>query len=66
MKQHNAAAGEIENDPVTLEQFDPKSGSFVERAIFNNRAVVILICVLLTVMLGFSLKTLGLMPASRK
>ena len=67
MKQHNTAAGEIENDgPVTLEQFDSKAGSFVERAIFNNRAVVILICVLLTVILGFQFKSLGLNASFEK
>ncbi|WP_323000252.1 efflux RND transporter permease subunit [Castellaniella sp.] len=35
-----------------LAEFDKHSGSFVEQLLFNNRLVVILICVLVTALLG--------------
>ncbi|HEY6132846.1 MAG TPA: MMPL family transporter [Rubrivivax sp.] len=35
-----------------LESFDPQSGSRLERLVFNNRRVVIVLCALLTVVLG--------------
>ena len=37
----------------TLEDFDPRSGHVVERAIFNNRLWIVLACALLTLLLGF-------------
>jgi predicted RND superfamily exporter protein len=40
--------------------FDPRSGSLVERAIFNGRAWVVLLCVALTVLLCISAKNLRL------
>jgi predicted RND superfamily exporter protein len=36
----------------TLEQFDPNAGSRLERLVFNNRRAVIVVCVLLTLLLG--------------
>jgi predicted RND superfamily exporter protein len=38
--------------PLTLEQFDPSSGSPLERAVFNNRKVVMLACAIVTVLLA--------------
>src|SRR5580765_277941 len=38
--------------PLTLEQFDPSSGSPLERAVFNNRKVVMLVCAIVTVLLA--------------
>ena len=38
--------------PTSLEQFDPRSGSRLERLIFNRRLVVIVLCALLTLVLG--------------
>ena len=35
-----------------LDDFDPRSGSLVERALFNHRPLVILLCLLLTIFLG--------------
>ena len=32
--------------------FDPKTGSFAERILFNNRAVVVAFCAILTIILG--------------
>jgi hypothetical protein len=35
-----------------LEEFDPRSGNVLERLIFNNRLAIVLICLLLTALLG--------------
>ena len=34
-------------------EFDPRSGSLVERALFNHRLFVVLCCALVTVLLGW-------------
>jgi predicted RND superfamily exporter protein len=47
---HTAASAPIA--PQTLEQFDPKSGSLLERAVFNNRRLVMLACAVVTVLLA--------------
>jgi len=67
MNPTHFAAEELENNaPVTLAQFNPQSGSFIERVIFNNRAVVILLCMLVTALLGFQLRHLGLNASFEK
>ena len=33
--------------------FDPRSGSLIERALFNHRCVVLLLCALVTALLGW-------------
>jgi len=38
--------------PIGLADFDRRSGSLVERALFNHRPWVVLLCLLLTVLLG--------------
>ena len=47
-----------EGTPVTsaelAQDFDPRSGSLVERALFNHRGLVLLVCALVTVLLGWS------------
>lgn len=35
-----------------VEDFDPRSGPLLERAVFNHRPLVLLLCLLLTLMLG--------------
>jgi predicted RND superfamily exporter protein len=47
---HRAIELPIISDPA---QFDKKSGSMLEQVIFNNRAVVVLICMLMTLFLGW-------------
>lgn len=37
-----------------LKKFDSATGSTVERLLFNNRSAVVLICLLLTILLGYS------------
>ena len=39
--------------PSSLDQFDTRSGSRLERLIFNNRLAVMVICGLITLVLGF-------------
>ncbi|HUP08497.1 MAG TPA: MMPL family transporter, partial [Caldimonas sp.] len=38
--------------PVALDQFDPQSGSRLERLVFNHRRIVLLACALLTLVFG--------------
>ena len=49
--------GNYEHDgmPVVreLQGFDPRSGSLLERIIFNNRLLVVLVCVLLSLAFGY-------------
>ncbi|MEJ8850877.1 efflux RND transporter permease subunit [Variovorax rhizosphaerae] len=39
--------------PGSLENFDTRSGSRLERLVFNNRLAVIIVCALVTLVLGF-------------
>ena len=43
---------------VSLEDFDHAGGSSVERLLFNHRPVVLALCLLVTLVLGFSLRHL--------
>src|SRR6188508_116924 len=53
--------------PLTLEQFDPSSGSPLERAVFNNRKVVMLACAIVTVLLaGLAVAKLSLSASFEK
>lgn len=49
------AGGTIDNQPVvrTLEEFDCHSGWWIEQVLFNHRGVVMLICLLITLVLGY-------------
>ena len=46
---------QINSMPVVprREDFDARSGNFLERLIFNNRLVLVIICALVTVLLGY-------------
>ncbi|MCB4363505.1 MMPL family transporter [Hydrogenophaga taeniospiralis] len=46
--------------------FDPRSGSLVERALFNHRAVVVLLCALVTLLLGWQATRLQLNASFEK
>lgn len=46
--------------------FDPRSGSLVERALFNHRAIVVLLCALATVLLGWQATRLQLNASFEK
>ena len=39
--------------PGGLDEFDPQTGSRLERLVFNNRRTVIVLCALITLVLGF-------------
>jgi predicted RND superfamily exporter protein len=49
------ATGDLDQMPVirTLEEFDRRSGNWIERLVFNNRLVVVIACAVLTVVLGY-------------
>lgn len=49
-----------------LADFDTKSGSMVERLLFNNRLAVIVVCALITVLLGYQATTLKLNASFEK
>ena len=41
------------NAATGLADFDTRSGSIVERALFNHRLVVVVLCALVTLLLGW-------------
>ena len=49
-----AIATDLEQMPVvrTLGDFDRRSGNLLERLVFNNRLAVVMVCALVTVVLG--------------
>ena len=49
-----------------LEDFDPKSGLLIERAFFNNRAIVVLIFLIVTAVLGVQASKLRLNASFEK
>ncbi|MBS0441605.1 MAG: MMPL family transporter [Proteobacteria bacterium] len=49
MHAMSAPAGDA---PASLDGFDKASGSLLERAVFNHRAVVLVLCALVTLVLG--------------
>lgn len=52
--------------PGRLEDFDPRSGSRLERAVFNHRVLVLVLCLLVTVLLGASASRLKLNASFEK
>jgi predicted RND superfamily exporter protein len=46
--------------------FDPRSGSLIERALFNHRATVVLLCALVTLLLGWQATRLQLKASFEK
>jgi uncharacterized protein len=51
---------------MTHASFDPRSGSLIERALFNHRAWVVLLCGLVTVLLGWQATRLQLNASFEK
>lgn len=51
---------------VSLEQFDPRSGSLIERALFNHRLLVIVLCAVVTLLLGWQATRLQLNASFEK
>jgi len=52
--------------PTALQAFDRESGSWVERMLFNHRRVVVLLCALVTVLLGWQATRLQLNASFEK
>jgi len=46
--------------------FDPRSGSFIERALFNHRLIVVVLCALVTAVLGWQATKLQLNASFEK
>ena len=57
---------ESSNIASPADEFDPISGSFVERLLFNNRIIVVLICLVITVILGWQATKLDLNASFEK
>jgi uncharacterized protein len=51
---------------VSLAQFDARSGSFVERLLFNHRIVVVVLCAIVTALLGWQATKLQLNASFEK
>jgi predicted RND superfamily exporter protein len=51
---------------VAAATFDPRSGSLIERALFNHRAIVVLLCALVTALLGWQATRLQLNASFEK
>jgi predicted RND superfamily exporter protein len=51
---------------VHVADFDQNSGSFLERLLFNNRKWIVLLCLLVTVVLGWQATKLQLSPSFEK
>ena len=49
-----------------LSEFDYNSGTFLERLVFNNRAVVLILCLLTTIVLGFQATKIQLQAGFEK
>ena len=54
------------NTPASQETFDPRSGSLIERALFNHRHWVLLLCLLTTLFLGWQSTRLELNASFEK
>jgi len=50
---HVSTDTENQPQPGSLEEFDPQTGSRLERLVFNNRRAVIVLCAVITLVLGF-------------
>ena len=51
---------------MSTQAFDPRSGSLIERALFNHRAIVLLLCALVTLLLGWQATRLQLNASFEK
>jgi predicted RND superfamily exporter protein len=61
-----AVTTELEAMPVVrhVADFDPNSGSLLERLVFNNRLAMVIVCALLTLALGYAAATRLVLNAS--
>lgn len=61
---HTSASGPAPGE--SLAEFDPRSGSVLERLLFNHRRMALLFCLLVTVILGFQIERLKLNASFEK
>ncbi len=61
-----AVADDLDQMPVVrgLADFDPKSGNLLERLVFNNRLAMVVVCAIITVVLGYFAATRLVLNAS--
>src|SRR5262249_50781963 len=61
-----AVSGNLEQMPVIrdIADFDPRSGNALERLVFNNRLAMIVLCAIVTVLLGYAAATRLVLNAS--
>ncbi|NQD58275.1 RND family transporter [Pseudomonas sp. CM25] len=52
--------------PLDAVHFDPSSGSLIERLLFNNRMLIVLVCALITLLLGWQATKLQLNASFEK
>jgi predicted RND superfamily exporter protein len=62
----SAATPELERMPVirSLAEFDLRSGNLLERLVFNNRLAMVVVCALVTLVLGYAAATKLVLNAS--
>jgi predicted RND superfamily exporter protein len=60
------SSGPTEAVIARVEDFDLQSGSWVERVLFNNRLVVVALCILITLVLGWQVTKLELNASFEK
>lgn len=54
------------NTSASQQAFDPRSGSLIERALFNHRHWVLLVCLVSTLLLGWQSSRLELNASFEK
>jgi hypothetical protein len=62
----NHSSGNTLAGPAKLEDFDQKSGNLLEQALFNHRLVVVAICAVITLVLGWQASHLKLNASFEK
>lgn len=63
----NMKADNYYNDAIyRLEDFDSRSGSLIERSLFNNRLIVVALCLMITLFLGWRAQDLSMSAAFEK
>ncbi len=62
----SAASPDLERMPVirSLAEFDPRSGNLLERLVFNNRLAMVVVCAIVTLVLGYVAATKLVLNAS--
>lgn len=62
----HSESGSVGKVVANIEDFDRNSGSLTERFLFNNRWLIVLLCVLITLVLGYQARNLTLSAGFEK